>query len=276
LAVDIAGSGQLVLFLHGIGGNRSNWTEQLTAVGGDFLGCAWDARGYGGSDDYEGPLRFADFRNDVLRVLDHFSARTAHLVGLSMGGLIAQDFYRCHPDRVLSLTLADTRNTFQRFNNEDFLRRREAPLLAGKSPRDIAPSLAPTLASPHAERPVIQRLEESIAALRKESYLKTLRAVTLCGGDPEFRGAAGFVELKSINVPTLVICGADDSVTPPEMSRSMAQQIPHAKLHIVAGAGHLTNIEKPAEFNAVLLDFLRGASAPHPRPATNTAAQPRN
>ena len=119
-AVDLAGSGELVLFLHGIGGNRSNWTEQLTAIGGDFLACAWDARGYGDSDDYAGPLRFADFRNDVLRVLDHFAAPAAHLVGLSMGGFIAQDFFRCHPARVRSLTLADTRNVFQRSTTKTF------------------------------------------------------------------------------------------------------------------------------------------------------------
>ena len=257
IAVDHCGAGPLVIFLHGIGGNRSNWRDQMPAVGAHILAAAWDARGYGDSDDYDGPLDFADFSRDLARVIDHFGERAAHLVGLSMGGFIAQDFYRRHPKKVLSLTLADTRNSLRRFNDEAFLKRREAPLLAGRTPRDIAPELAPTLVSPGASNAVIQRLVESLAALRKESYLKTLRAVTLCGERPEFGDSNGFVELKSVNVPTLVICGADDEVTPPAMSVAMAEAIPKARLHIVDGAGHVSNVEKPDEFNDALLTFLR-------------------
>lgn len=257
IAVDHCGSGPLVIFLHGIGGNRSNWREQLPAVAPYFHAVAWDARGYGGSDDYDGPLDFSDFGRDLIRVIDYFGEESAHLVGLSMGGLIAQDFYRRYPEKVLSLVLADTRNSVQRFNNEDFLKRRETPLRAGLTPRDIAPELAPTLASPRASSAVIGRLVESLSALRKESYLKTLRAVTLCGERPEFRDLDGFVDLKAVSVPTLVICGADDQVTPREASIAMAAAIPNARLHIVDGAGHVSNIEKPDEFNDALLTFLR-------------------
>src|SRR2546428_4670705 len=139
LAMEHAGAGPLVVFLHGIGGDRATWRHQLPALAASYHVVAWDARGYGESDDYEGPLDFADFGRDLLRVLDYFDARAAHVAGLSMGGLIAQDFYRRHPERVLSLVLADTRNGFQRTNNDEFLRQREAPLLAGRTPRDIAP-----------------------------------------------------------------------------------------------------------------------------------------
>ena len=114
IAVEHTGAGPLVVFLHGIGGNRNNWRDQLPALAQGLHACAWDARGYGDSDDYEGALDFADFSRDLERVLDHFGAAAAHVVGLSMGGLIAQDFYRRHPGRVLSLVLAGTRNVFQR------------------------------------------------------------------------------------------------------------------------------------------------------------------
>lgn len=108
LAVDHAGTGPLVLFLHGIGGNRSNRTEQVDACSGRFHAAAWDARGCSDSDDYPGPL--GDFARDVLRVMDHFGERKTHLTGL--GGRIAQDFYTRFPDRVATLALCDTMSDF--------------------------------------------------------------------------------------------------------------------------------------------------------------------
>ena len=95
LAADLAGDGPLLLMMHGIGGNRTNWRAQLPALSRHFSCVAWDARGYGDSDDYEGPLAFDDFVADVLRVLDHFGADRAHLLGLSMGGRIAMSRRCC-------------------------------------------------------------------------------------------------------------------------------------------------------------------------------------
>jgi len=257
IVIDYAGNGPLVVFLHGIGGNRSNWREQLEALSDSYLCVAVDLRGYGQSDDYEGPLAFSDFNDDVARVIQHFDRDAAHLVGLSMGGLIAQNFYRLHSSKVLSLTLADTRNKFVRHNNEEFLRRREAPLLAGQTPADIAPSLAPTLASPQAALSIVKRLEQSIAALHKESYLKTLRATTLVPESNEFRGLSNFVDPATVNVPTLVICGTEDTVTPPALSQELAADISGATLALIEGAGHLSNIENPDVFNNALRQFLQ-------------------
>ncbi|HJU12355.1 MAG TPA: alpha/beta fold hydrolase, partial [Candidatus Binataceae bacterium] len=98
IAVDHAGSGHLVVLMHGIGGNRTNWHDQLPAFAAHFHAVSWDARGYGASDHYEGPLDFGDFARDLGRVLDHFSASRAHLVGLSMGGVIAMDFWSRFPN----------------------------------------------------------------------------------------------------------------------------------------------------------------------------------
>ena len=173
-----------------------------------------------------------------------------------MGGLIAQDFYRRHPRRVLSLVLAGTRNGFQRHNAEEFLRRREAPLLAGRTPKDIAPDVARSLAGPRVSDAAYARLVASIAALHKDSYLKTLRATTRISEHPEYRGRECFVELDSVQTPTLVICGTEDTVTPPPMSRELAAGIPGARLCWIEGAGHLSNIENPQAFNAALRAFL--------------------
>src|SRR5260370_26636671 len=97
IAVDRCGAGPLVIFMHGIGGNRSNWHDQLPEFGSHFHAVAWDGRGYGASDDYEGPLDFSDFGRDLARLLTHFGAARAHGVGLSMGGVIASDFYAPSP-----------------------------------------------------------------------------------------------------------------------------------------------------------------------------------
>ena len=260
IAVEHAGRGPLVVFMHGIGGNRGNWSEQLQALADRFHVAAWDARGYGASDDYEGPLDFADFSADLARVLDHFGAASAHLVGLSMGGMIAQHFYRRSPQRVGSLVLADTRNRIERHNSDEFLRQREAPLLAGLTPADIAPRLARALAGPNAGPEALERLRASVAALRKDSYLKVLRATTKILEHPDFRGRGTFLDLETVAVPTLVLCGTEDNVTPPELSRAIAEGVRAARLVWIEGAGHLSNIEQPAQFSRALRDFLLSAA----------------
>lgn len=108
LAIDHMGSGPFLMFLHGIGGNRANWRDQLPVFAEDFHAASWDARGYGDSDDYDGPLDFGDFAADLVRVLDHFGVARAHLCGLSMGGRILQDFVARFPDRVAALVLCGT------------------------------------------------------------------------------------------------------------------------------------------------------------------------
>jgi 3-oxoadipate enol-lactonase len=251
IAVDVQGSGPLLLFLHGIGGNRSNWRGQLPVFSGEFTAAAWDARGYGRSDDYDGPLDFADFSADLLRVIDHFGAERAHLCGLSMGGRIAMDFHDRHPERVASLTLCDTQPGLAQMPAEkrrEFIRLRQEPLRAGKTPAEIAPDVARSLVGPKASSAALQLLIDSMAALHTGSYLKTIEASFLYERAPK---------LESIRVPTHIVVGADDRLTPPELARGMAARIAGAALTIIPEAGHLSNLEQPERFNAAVLDFLR-------------------
>src|SRR5665213_2519097 len=92
IVYDRSGSGPVVVFLHGIGGNRTNWTDQLRSLGDHYTCIAWDAMGYGDSSDPEDGSRFEHFADELVVVLDDLSVKRAHLVGLSMGGHIAQDF----------------------------------------------------------------------------------------------------------------------------------------------------------------------------------------
>jgi len=252
LCVDRAGEGPLLVFLHGIGGGRVNWHRQVEAMADRFTAVAWDARGYGDSDDYEGPLAFGDFSDDLLRLLDHFGASRAHLVGLSMGGRIALDFWQRHSERVASLTLADTsagsRETQDPARVAAFLAVRQKPLLEGRTPAELAPSLVEALIGPGASAAVRTELITSLAALHRDSYLKTLDAVTRFTDFPEY---------ATIDVPVLAIVGSEDRIAPPAIVEAMVAALPDARLCRIEGVGHVSNVEAPLAFNTALAAFLR-------------------
>jgi 3-oxoadipate enol-lactonase len=255
IAVDHMGEGELLVFMHGIGGNKRNWVDNLPAFAKHWHAVAWDARGYGESDDYEGPLTFTDFSHDLARVLDHFGARKAHIVGLSMGGRIAQDFAALYPDRLLTLTLCDTSGGFSQFSDEkrrEFIRLRQEPLLKGGEPKDIAVPVAKTLIGPKSSKEAFDALVDSMSRLHKQSYIKTIEASGMAGSHGKH---------ADIRVPTHVIVGAEDKLTTPDMCRQLADAIPGARLTVIPDAGHLVNIEQPEQFNAAAIAFIRGARA---------------
>jgi len=252
IAVAEAGEGPLLVFMHGIGGNRTNWTEQIEAFAArGFRAVSWDARGYGDSDDYDGPLEFTDFSRDLARLLDYYGVEKAHLCGLSMGGRIAQDFHALYPERVATLILVATfagQSNFSPVERERFISLRLKPLAEeGKEPEDIAPIVASTLSGPDATEAQYERLVASMAALHKQSYMKTVRATSM------FERTA---ELESIKVPTLLIYGDGDSLTTPKIGRGLHERIAGSEFVIVPRAGHLVNLEKPVEFDAALRPFL--------------------
>jgi 3-oxoadipate enol-lactonase len=205
-----------------------------------YRAAAWDARGYGESDDYEGPLHFDHFTGDVLRVAEHFRASRIHLVGLSMGGRIARNVALHYPAWLRSLTLADTSPGFDSLSPEQvrrFVSERRARTpetlrrLLGKNPRPEA----------------FQALMESFAATHAESYIKTIEASVA-----HDRAAP----LEEIRVPTLVITGTEDQVYPPAMARDIARRIAGAQLVEIEGAGHMSNLEQPERFNQALSEFI--------------------
>ena len=261
LACDLAGQGPFVLFMHGIGGNRTNWRANLPAFASHFACAAWDARGYGASDDYEGALAFDDFVDDVLRVLDHFGVGRAHLVGLSMGGRIAMRTALLHPQRVATLTLLDTHEGFEAFTPEqrrDFVESRRAPLLAGKEPADIAEPVARSLVSPNAKPEHLQQLIDSITALHKLSYIKSLQATV---------AQVNLGDISQIRAPAHFVVGGEDRLTPVAMHHEMAAKLGGAPVTVLPGAGHLSNIEDAAGFNAAALQWLQPRAGAADRPA---------
>ncbi|MEE4209866.1 MAG: alpha/beta hydrolase, partial [Parvularcula sp.] len=231
LALTAKGEGQVILFLHGIGGNRTNWRTQIDEFGQDHKAAAWDLRGYGDSEDYDGPMTFADLRADLARTLDFLEAERAILVGLSLGGRIALDFAAERSDRVSQLILADTSAGSDEMNSEEkiqeFLAQRLKPLRAGLTPADTAPKLRDRLAGPDASEEAREEIRASLAAQRSESYAKTLEgAVRYQHFEPE-----------KISVPTLVLTGENDVMAPPAVAETLAKRIDRAKFKVIPTAG---------------------------------------
>jgi 3-oxoadipate enol-lactonase len=251
LAIDHAGEGELLVLMHGIGGNRTNWTEQVKVLSEYFHVVAWDARGYGDSDDYEGELDFNDFARDLSRVLDHFGVEKSHIAGLSMGGRISQSFYAMYPERVKTLSLIATFTGFKNFTDAEkqkFIDLRLKPLVEeGKDVMDIAPVVAKTLIGPNATEAQYQQLVDSMKCLHKESYIKTVRATTM------FDQTA---VLEKIAVPTLLVYGENDGLTHPDLGKKMAERIKGCEFNIIPKSGHLINLEQPELFTEVLQNFL--------------------
>ena len=264
LAVEYAGAGPLVVFLHGIGGDRSTWAPQIEAFSERFCVAAWDARGYGDSDDYDGPLDFADMADDLAHLLDAFAVDRAHLVGLSMGGRICLEFCVHHAHRIATLTLAGVQARFAAFDEtarREYLDVRRRRLIdEGLSPADIAPDVIGRLIAPGASDEARRRAVAGMSRLHTGSYLKTLEATTRFDREHV---------LGDIAVPTLAIGGEHDPLTPPDLVRSIADRIPGAEHHMIYGAGHLSNLEHPVEFNRLLDGFLARY-----RERANTALDP--
>jgi 3-oxoadipate enol-lactonase len=253
IAYEVRGAGETVLFLHGIGGNRANWDGQLATFGGPFRAVSLDFRGYGDSDDVQ-TLAFDDFVADVERVLDAVGAPRAHVVGLSMGGLVAQAVYARIPDRVLSLSLVACRSGAQPVlpgaRRDTFVAERLGPLREG-GPEALARSLAPALIGSRTSPDAAERVMASLRKLRPDSYARVM--------DARMR-IEPFLDPGSIRVPVLVVGSDEDKVAPLPQMRELAAAIPGARLAVIEGAGHLINIEKPAEFDAALGGFLESVA----------------
>ena len=249
IAVEYAGTGEAVIMLHGIGGNRTNWWDQIRFLGDRYLAIAWDARGYGDSDDYPGPLRFEDFVDDLCSVLSTFNLESAHIVGLSMGGRIAMQFASKYPEMVRSLALVDTHLGFQNMGQTTrsaFIQSRREPLISGQETRDIAPAVARSLCSDNAIEGALEKFIESMTNLHKDSYLKAIESSV---------NNDHFDAYGDIDAPTIVIVGEDDELTPIQMAKDIQRNISGADLAVIPNAGHLSNFEQPDVFNGVLGDF---------------------
>jgi pimeloyl-ACP methyl ester carboxylesterase len=248
--IAVGDKGPALLFLHGIGGDAECFRPQLAHFGRDFRAIAWNMPGYGGTDLLP-ETTFPALADAVAALLDARGIARVHLVGHSLGGMIAQEFALRHPGSLASLTLSGTTAAFGRPDGDfqrDFIRQRLAPLEAGQAMADLAGRLVGGLIGPAPDPDGMATALASMSRVPPGTY----RAALHCLVAFDRRDA-----LPRIAVPTLLIAGGADTTAPAAVMERMAAKIPGARFVTIPGAGHLANLEQPAAFNRVLGEFLR-------------------
>lgn len=260
IALTIAGrpSDTLCLFLHGIGGARTNWTKQLPAAARYMQAAAMDLRGYGDSELGPAPSIVDDYCDDILRAMTELNAKHLVLCGLSYGSWIATSFAMRHSKKLVGLVLAGgcTGMSEASFEERDrFRRSREVPLNEGKTPKDFAPTVVNVIASPHASEKIRKDLFQSMAAISVETYRDALHCFT----QPKEQ-----FYFSKLDMPVLFVTGEHDKLATPVEIRGVAQRVltaaknPNVRFEVLAGAGHVCNVEAPDAYNALLDTFLKG------------------
>lgn len=247
------GPGPVVVLLHGFPLDRSMWSGQLSGLGSVYRVIAPDLRGQGTTPAPEGAYTMETMADDLIETLDHLGLTgPVVLGGLSMGGYVALAAVHAYPERFRALMLMDTRATA---DTPSSAANREALAEQVSSTGDVAAvveGMIPRLFSPmtRERRPeVIAQAVERMVMTQPMGIVGALRGMAV---RPD-RTA----ELASIAVPTLVLVGADDAITPPDEMRPMAEAIPGARFELVHEAGHLAPLENHAACNAAISAFLR-------------------
>lgn len=248
------GHGPPLLFLHGIGGDAACWRPQLAAFSEGYRALAWNMPGYGSSASLP-EMTFAGLADALLGLLDRLDIARVHLVGHSMGGMVAQEFAATRPDRLRSLVLVATSAAFGRADGawqREFLASRLGPLEQGRSMANLAAGMVAGLVGEAPEPAGITQAVSSMSRVPEAAY----RAALQCLLTFDRRDA-----LARIEAPTLLLAGERDQTAPAAVMERMAAKIPQARFLVLPRAGHLANLEQPARFNRTLGDFLAGVAS---------------
>ena len=245
LGYEEAGRGDAtpIIFLHGVGSDKSVWRPQLDHFAGTRRAIAFDYPGYGESDPAAPDTTRDDYAISIVSAAEALGIERAHVCGLSLGGIVAIAIHHLAAERCASLILADT-----------FAVHPEGHAIYDRSiegSRDMAALAAARvdllLAQP-ADPAIRREVVETMSRIDPVAYRIGAKAVWLA--DQRDR-------LSDIEVPTMIICGEADRPTPPILSRELHLSIARSRLDIIGAAGHLTNFEQPRHFNLALEDFLR-------------------
>jgi 3-oxoadipate enol-lactonase len=245
LAYQSVGSGPVLVLLHAFPFDSRMWRQTATALAGQHQVITPDMRGFGLSDLGSGGFSIADLADDLAALLDALDLSAATVGGISMGGYVALAFARRHRDRLKSLILADTKAAADspeaRQGREAAISLVEKQGVAALLEKQI-PRLLSTSASDSLRADV-----RALGAQQAETVIAAIRALR----DRPDRTA----ELPEIAVPTLVVVGNDDALSPPAEARAMAAAMPNARVVEIPGAGHLSNLENPDSFTAAVAGF---------------------
>lgn len=240
-----------VVFLHGFPFSHEMWQPQLEVVRKTNRTIGYDLRGHGGSYVGDGQFTIEQHVDDLLALLDYLKIQRCVVVGLSMGGYITLRALERNPERFLAAVLCDTRSEAD--GNEGKMKRFAGITNVKKNgSKEFASGFVRVVFAQHsvAKIPdVIERIRNIIERTSELSIAGTLLALA--------SRTDTTASLPNIKVPTLILVGEHDGITPPDASRAMQAKIGGSELHVIPDAGHMSNLENPEEFNKHLLSFLK-------------------
>ena len=231
-----------IVFLHGVGSDKSVWHPQLDHFGKARRAIAFDYPGYGDSDPAPKGTTRDDYADAIISAMHELGIDRAHICGLSLGGVVAIAMHHADAKRCASLILADSFAV-----HPDGRAICERGIAASNDLRAMAEARVDLLLAQPADPAVRAEVIETMSRIAPAAYCIGAEAVWLA----DQRGRA-----SDIRVPTLVLCGTEDKVTPPALSRELVELIPGARYAVIEGAGHISNLEKPDEFNRLAQEFI--------------------
>lgn len=256
LSVTPPQDGPVCLFLHGIGGGRSNWQGQLPTAGVHMRAASLDLRGYGDSTLGPTPSTIDAYCTDILRVMEGLGTQKLVLCGLSYGAWIATSFAMRHPDKLAGLVLSGGCTGMSEAGPEEreaFRLSRETPLNAGQTPADFAPAVVDMLCAAKASQSARDALLNSMSAIPAATYRDALEC---------FTNPLEIFNFAKLTLPVMMVTGEHDRLAPPSEISTVAGRIfdavpcPDIRYEMIAGAGHVCNVEDPDAYNALLSEFL--------------------
>lgn len=256
IAYDVWGrrDGEPLLMIQGLGTDSRGWALQRMAMGRRFRCFAPDNRGTGQSDKPAGPYDLHQMALDALAVLDVEGVERAHVMGASMGGAIAQIIGALHADRVNSLVLACTACQHHEWRRE--LLQEWADAVAERGMGALGPDAMRWLIGPRLRRRFgvwLNLLARIVLQTPPEPFIAQIEAILNAPDEIRFG-------LVNVTVPTLVITGSQDALTPVGDAEEIAELIPGARLEILSGAAHGLMVEAPNTFNDIVSQFLASVS----------------
>lgn len=236
-----------IIFLHGVGSDSSVWAPQLDHFAAERRAIAFDYPGYGDSDPAREGTSRDDYAAAILGAMRALGMPRAHICGLSLGGVVAIAMHHAAPDACASLIIADS---FAAHPDGQAIYDRS---VAGSgNMRALAEARVDVLLAQPADPAVRGAVIETMAAINPAAYCIGAEAVWLA--DQRQR-------VHDIRVPVLMLCGSEDRVTPPALSNELARMIPGARAELIERAGHLSNFERPQEFNTLAGAFIRAVDS---------------
>jgi 3-oxoadipate enol-lactonase len=251
MAYEDAGHGMPVILLHGFPLDHRMWRNQVEALQSAYRVITPDFRGMRGSDVPKDPISLDQYADDVLALMDHLHVEQAVLGGFSMGGYVAFSLLRKAPKRFSAVVLANTRPEADTQEGQKNRMTMAASLFekGAVAARDAMVSKLLSEDNQQVMPELVDEISSIMNSMKPEGLVHACLAMA-------FRKDSVSL-LPSISVPTLVIAGEMDAITPPDVMRQMADRMPNSRMMRIPGAAHLTPMEKPEEFNSAVLEFLK-------------------